>query len=519
MICPNCNCELVDGTAVCPYCGTPLAAPAPSATATATMPAIQSAPPAAPAPSPAYRAEDIPVSAAPQPAARGAHEQVSQVSQSPEPPFAYGREEAAESPASPARDPYEDYYSQAPARPSAQAYREPAPQPARDPYEDYYRPTPGRGGQGPAARDPYGEPAASGESDAYAYGKNAYADTSRDPYEDYCRQSQTPARPSAPSYREPAPQPARDPYNDYRDAGRADDADGRGQRGQREENREDVRAEGRDARRQQKLNAKAAKARKRRERAAEKAGKKKGMKRLLPTEDYPGTLVLRADKCTQDALGYELLCEDGTVKLQQGVYSRVVEFQDASFQAARESEQREIYENWSELLNTFDNTVHLQVKILCRVIDRDAFREDTFLPPVEGDYAGNRFRRDINQIIESKVAETQQNVERRRLFIVTVEAPTREQASPLLARATEQVMRSLKNMGVNSEEIRGNELLRIIDSITNPRDPRGFVSFDDLKVTDEHGVSAIQLGYTTKDLVAPADILPRSGTAAGIKNV
>ena len=41
---------------------------------------------------------------------------------------------------------------------------------------------------------------------------------------------------------------------------------------------------------------------------------------------------------------------------QQGVYSRVVEFQDASFQAARESEQREIYENWSELLNTFDNT-------------------------------------------------------------------------------------------------------------------------------------------------------------------
>ena len=40
MICPNCNCELVDGTAVCPYCGTPLAAPAPSATATATMPAI-----------------------------------------------------------------------------------------------------------------------------------------------------------------------------------------------------------------------------------------------------------------------------------------------------------------------------------------------------------------------------------------------------------------------------------------------------------------------------------------------
>ncbi|WP_417068588.1 zinc-ribbon domain-containing protein, partial [Gordonibacter pamelaeae] len=465
MICPNCNCELVDGTAVCPYCGTPLAAASPSADATATMPAIQH--PAA-APAPAYRAEDVPAAApapmpeAPQPAARDNGAQAT----------AYGRLETAAAPAQ--RDPYEDYYRETPSAPS---YREPAPQPARDPYDDYYSSTPSRGGQAPAARDPY---------------------------EDYYRQASAPS--STPAYREPAPQPARDPYDDYRDAPRADDTDGRGRHGQREESRDDVRAEGRDARRQQKLNAKAAKARKRRERAAEKAGKKKGMKRLLPTEDYPGTLVLRADKCTQDALGYELLCEDGTVKLQQGVYSRVVEFQDASFQAARESEQREIYENWSELLNTFDNTVHLQVKILCRVIDRDAFREDAFLPPVEGDYAGNRFRRDINQIIESKVAETQQNVERRRLFIVTVEAPTREQASPQLARATEQVMRSLKNMGISSDEVRGNELLRIIDSITNPRDPRGFVSFDDLKVTDEHGASAIQLGYTTKDLVAPADL-------------
>ena len=421
MICPNCNCELVDGTAVCPYCGTPLAAPAP-------MPE------------------------APQPAARDNGAQAT----------AYGRLETAAAPAP--RDPYEDYYRETPSAPS---YREPAPQPARDPYDDYYRTAPNRGGQAPAERDARANRAAYGERDAFgsagAYGEHAAVPTTvpRDPYEDYYRQPE--ASPSAAAYREPAPQTGRDPHEDYRDARRADDSD---RRGRREETREDVRAEGRDARRQQKLNAKAAKARKRRERAAEKAGKKKGMKRLLPTEDYPGTLVLRADKCTQDALGYELLCEDGTIKLQQGVYSRVVEFQDASFQAARESEQREIYENWSELLNTFDNTVHLQVKILCRVIDRDAFREDAFLPPVEGDYAGNRFRRDINQIIESKVAETQQNVERRRLFIVTVEAPTREQASPQLARATEQVMRSLKNMGVSSEEVRGNELLRIIDSVS-----------------------------------------------------
>ena len=146
MICPNCNCELVDGTAVCPYCGTPMAAASPSADATATMPPIQQTPAA---PAPAYRAEDVPVPAtapeAPQPAA---HDYGAQA--------AYGRGEGAATPAAAQRDPYDDYYRQAPAPSSAPAYREPAPQPARDPYDDYHRSTPSRGGQEPAARDPYG---------------------------------------------------------------------------------------------------------------------------------------------------------------------------------------------------------------------------------------------------------------------------------------------------------------------------------------------------------------------------
>ncbi len=67
MICMNC--ELVDGIAVCPYCGS-----TGRARRTATMPVIQSAPPAAPAPSPAYRAEDIPCPR-PRSRPRGAHGQ------------------------------------------------------------------------------------------------------------------------------------------------------------------------------------------------------------------------------------------------------------------------------------------------------------------------------------------------------------------------------------------------------------------------------------------------------------
>ena len=244
--------------------------------------------------------------------------------------------------------------------------------------------------------------------------------------------------------------------------------------------------------------AKATKARGRRE--------KRGIRlKKLPTSKYPGTLVLRDSKCSQDALGYDLICEDGTVKVDEGVYSRVVLFDDASFQAARDEDQRELYEQWSTLLSTFDDSVKIQVKIISKVVDKVAFRAETFLEPVAGDDSGNRLRREINDIIDRKVAETSQNVRRTRLFVITVEAASREKAVPPLARYSESVIRQFKSMGVSAKELDGNEILAIADGITNPADPRGSVTFDDLKCTDEKGRSAIQLGYTTKDLIAPPD--------------
>lgn len=289
---------------------------------------------------------------------------------------------------------------------------------------------------------------------------------------------------------------------------------------EQEQARTPTREERRAAKARQKEAIALAKAEKRRRAAAEKASakaarararreKRGGRRRLrrLPCADYPGTLVLRDDKCSQDALGYEMLHEDGTIRVEEGLYSRVIEFQDANFQAARKEEQDEIYEMFSELYGVFDDSVHVQTKLLCRTVDEDAFKKDMFLPMEEGDDAGNRLRREINSIIEGKVAETQQNVSRTRLLVLSVEQPTLAKAVPQLARRCEEAARQLKNMGVSSHVLNGNELLAVINSITNPHDARDHQpSFADLRVADPRGRSALSFGYSTKDLVAPPDI-------------
>lgn len=249
----------------------------------------------------------------------------------------------------------------------------------------------------------------------------------------------------------------------------------------------------------------ARKARERRERRA--CGPFGKVRRKLPTKSYPGTLVLRDDFTAQCMLGYELLREDGTFKLEDGQYSRVVEFDDASFQASRREEQEAVFEQLVALYNSFDETVHLQIKIVCRVVSVEDFRADNFMPMQDGDERGNRVRRELNGIIEARVAETRQNVARRRLAVVRVEEQTLEEAAPRLARATDELVRMLRNIGAPARVLSGNELLGVIDSVTNPSDLRSTApSFDDLKVSNGRGKSALQLGYTTLDLVAPPSI-------------
>ena len=263
--------------------------------------------------------------------------------------------------------------------------------------------------------------------------------------------------------------------------------------------------------RERRRNRSAIKAAKRAERARRRReGSGLGRRREeLDSASYPGTATIRARRCAQEALGYDALHEDGLVRVCPGTYSRVVEFDDINFQSANQETQDWVFDRWRAVLNGLDPSVKVQVKLMCRVVGRQEFLDSMLMRPVEGDEVGNSLRHELNRIVEKKVSETRQNVERRRLAVLTVEGQEGpEEASVALAQAIEPFVRNLRGMGVRRvRQLDGDGVLAAIDSVTNPDDPRGLVSFDDLKATDAHGRPAYQLGYTTLDLVAPDDVM------------
>ena len=206
--------------------------------------------------------------------------------------------------------------------------------------------------------------------------------------------------------------------------------------------------------------------------------------------------IHQAAKSTIEALGYEKMYANGTCLVEEGVYSRCIEFDDANFQAAKQSDQEDFFNKYASMLNAFDSEIRMQVLLLMHVIDEEQFRNEMYMKMEDGDDTGNVYRREINDIIDSRINETRQNIRRRRFLILTINAATKEKADPVLARACETALDQLKLLDVSANVLDGRERLEIIDAICHPRDRRGSLSYKDL--------SALP-GLTTRDLVAPSD--------------
>lgn len=207
-----------------------------------------------------------------------------------------------------------------------------------------------------------------------------------------------------------------------------------------------------------------------------------------------GVEITRAEASSLAALGYEKMFYNGTCRIEEGVYSRCVEFDDANFQAAKQADQDDFFNRYATMLNSFDAEVRMQVLILMHVIPEEQFRHEMYMPMVEGDERGNALRREINDIIDSRVSETRQNIRRRRFIVLRTGAATKEKAEPVLARACQTAIDQLRLLGVGARELSGTERLEVMCAVSNPKDGAGRVSYKDLEALP---------GLTTADLVAP----------------
>lgn len=231
--------------------------------------------------------------------------------------------------------------------------------------------------------------------------------------------------------------------------------------------------------------------------------KKKGLFAKINALFAPKNVVesesdwLEPKECTQNDLGYELLREDGIMRIEEGLYACCIMFSDVNYQGALRDTQLEIHSSMNDLYNSLPENCALQLVMHTRRMQSDELADILHIPlePVDDGY--NDLREEQNTIVDMKMSATAQNVKRTHCFVLSCAEVNMDRAKITLNRALGGIEQKLRDIESDHHVLDGQEWLTFINHITNPDDSEGIISFSDL---------AAMKGSTTKDLVAPPSI-------------
>lgn len=182
--------------------------------------------------------------------------------------------------------------------------------------------------------------------------------------------------------------------------------------------------------------------------------------------------------------------EDGLCEIEAGLYSRSFKFSDINYQTARQDEQTDMFTRYCEALNYCDPTMNLQINIVNRRIDKEAFRENMFMK-LSGDSL-DHFRKEMNGMLAAKALEGQNSILREKWCTFSTDATSYETAIPALARLDTDLTGHFKALGCEVHSFSGLERLEQIHSIFYPEE----------KFTFQYNY-LLESSLTTKSFVAP----------------
>lgn len=180
----------------------------------------------------------------------------------------------------------------------------------------------------------------------------------------------------------------------------------------------------------------------------------------------------KAPQKASDCLQYLSMSQDGICEVEPGLFSMTMAFTDVNFQIAMLEEQKNIFTKYSEFLNYFDPSLHLEINLVTRSMDEEQFRSDTFLP-LRGDDR-DRYAEEMNQVVAEKALRGQNGLIREKYVTFSLHAENYQQAKEQLENRAADIADHFKRMGSSTRILSGIERLSLLQGIMQPKEEMSF---------------------------------------------
>lgn len=196
-------------------------------------------------------------------------------------------------------------------------------------------------------------------------------------------------------------------------------------------------------------------------------------------------------KSVQQAIPIQCIWPDGIFKTGK-LYSKSFRFTDINYYIADRERKKDMFLNYSELLNAMDSGATAKITINNRRIDKEEFERSILLGMKEDGL--DQYREEYNEMLRSKISETNNSIIRERYLTISVFKKSIDEARTFFSRVGTEVMSHLAKLSSVGEELDTGERLKIFRDFFR-EDEEPCVEFD-LKVFAKSG-------HSFKDWIAP----------------
>lgn len=202
-------------------------------------------------------------------------------------------------------------------------------------------------------------------------------------------------------------------------------------------------------------------------------------------------VIKEIPKSVQKTLPYVRAYEDGILEVKKGHYSVTMSFSDINYQIARQENQESIFLDYCAMLNYLDSSIDTQINIINRSINRDELEESILIKKNSDRY--DNYRDEYNDMLKKQITAGRNDINKEKYITFTVQAPTKNDATSLIARLSNEAKTNFKKMGSNARELSLNERLKIFHDFYRGSNSTFYYE------PKEHK----KMGLLTKDMIAP----------------
>ena len=183
---------------------------------------------------------------------------------------------------------------------------------------------------------------------------------------------------------------------------------------------------------------------------------------------------------------------DGVCRVTEKYYTKTIQFQDINYQLAQNEDKTSIFEGWSDFLNYFDSSIHLQFSFLNLTAGAENFEQSIIIPDKDDGF--DDIRKEYAEMLQNQLAKGNNGLVKTKYITFGIEAANIKEAKPRLERIEIDLMNNFKRLGVSASPLNGKERLKVMYDMFHMDNQSPFrFNWDWLAPT----------GLSTKDFIAP----------------